>query len=148
MNDRFPELKIEHLTDGMGDGLILLEQDSSGNIDRVAIHPVQLRYMAEKMGLMESSAPQTQKTIATLTRRLLVLRERIDSLADYMRNHSDHKHADLSFETMHINATADIAAEFVAELDDVQTVTEPPERAPERVEPSAGTDTRQMSIDA
>ena len=74
MNDSFPELKIEHLTDGMGDGLILLEQNSSGNIDRVAIHPVQLRYMAEKMGLVESSDPQAQKTIATLTRRLHVLR--------------------------------------------------------------------------
>ena len=112
MNDSFPELKIEHLTDGMGDGLILLEQNSSGNIDRVAIHPVQLRYMAEKMGLVESSDPQAQKTIATLTRRLHVLRDRIGFLADWMAKHSDHKHADLSFELTHLDTMADLAHEF------------------------------------
>ena len=36
MHDSLPILKIEHLIDGMGDGLILLEQDSSGNIDQTA----------------------------------------------------------------------------------------------------------------
>ena len=148
MNDSFPELKVKHLTDGMGDGLILFEQDSSGNIDRVAIHPVQLRYMAEKMGLMESSAPQTQKTIATLTRRLLVLRERTDHMAYWLANHSDSKHADLLYEQTYATATADIADEFCAELEGVQACTEPSKQAPERVEPPAGTDTRQMSIDA
>ena len=131
-----------------GDQITLTQQTDYSEPDMVMLHPWQLRAVCEQFGLIASCGPAAAKTIATLTRRLLVLRDRIDSLADYMRNHSDHKHADLSFETMHINATADIAAEFVAELDDVQTVTEPPERAPERVEPSAGTDPRQQSIDA
>lgn len=83
-----------------------------------------------------------------MQRRLLVLRDRIDELAGYLCKHSDHKHADLSYEMTYANATADIAAEFVAEFDDVQVGTEPPKRAPERVKPSSGADTRQMLIEA
>lgn len=36
MSDSFPERKIDHLIDAIGDGLILLEQDSSVNIDQMA----------------------------------------------------------------------------------------------------------------
>jgi hypothetical protein len=97
MNDYIPELKIE-LDDGSGDGLILLEQDCGGNVDRVAIHLVHLRYMAEKCGLIATSDPTAQRTIATLARRLVLLRDRIDHLGSYLANHSDHRHADLSYE--------------------------------------------------
>lgn len=89
MNDSIPDLKIEMMDDGQGDGLILLEQDSGGNIDRVAIHPIHLRYMPEKMGLLESSDPTAQKTIATLQRRMLVLYERIEHLSDWLHKLSD-----------------------------------------------------------
>ena len=84
------------IADEQGDGLILLEQDSRGNIDRVAIHPLHLRYMAEKMGLIETSDPTAQKTIAALQRRMLALRDRIENLSEWMAKYSDHKHADLS----------------------------------------------------
>lgn len=145
VKDNIPELNIELMEDKQG-SLILLEQDSGGNLDRIAIHPIHIRYMAEKFGLIPTSDPQAARTIATLERRLRVLRDRIDELADYLSNHSDRKHADLSYEMTYANATADIAAEFVAELDGV--LTEPPKQAPERVNPSACADTRQMSIDA
>lgn len=118
MNDSIPDLKIELMADGQGDGLILLEQDSGGNIDRVAIHPIHLRYMAEKMGLIESSDPTAQKTIATLKRRMVALRDRIVSLADWMARHSDHKHADLSHETTQLDAMADLAREWCHDLDE------------------------------
>lgn len=116
MNDNIPELKIECMADGIGAGLILLEQDSGGNLDRVAIHPIHLRYMAEKFGLVESSDPQAHKTIAMLTRRLHLLRDRMDHLVYWLANHSDNEHADLSYETTYARATADIATEFCAEL--------------------------------
>lgn len=115
--ENIPDVTIELMTGTTG-GLILLEQDSGGNTDRVAIHPIHLRYMAEKFGLVATSDPLAQKTIAMLTRRLHLLRERIDSLADWLVNHSDHKHADLSYELTYANATADIAAEYCAELGD------------------------------
>jgi hypothetical protein len=118
LNDNIPELKIEFMADGMGDGLILLEQDSCGNIDRVAIHPIHLRYMAEKMGLVETSDPSAHKTIAMLTRRLQLLNHRIQHLDNWLRNYSDSKHADLTYEQTYSGGTADMATEFCIELDD------------------------------
>ena len=68
------------------------------------------------MGLIEANDPTAQQTIATLTRRLLVLTGRIDHLAYWLTHHSDSKHADLSYEQDYAIATADIAEEFCAEL--------------------------------
>jgi hypothetical protein len=117
MNDNIPELKIELMDDSAG-SLILLEQDSCGNIDRVAIHPIHLRYMAEKFGLVETSDPQAQKTITMLSRRMMALRDRIVYLSEWMAKHSDHKHADLSFEMTQINALEDVATEWCMDFDD------------------------------
>ncbi|WP_292935530.1 hypothetical protein [Noviherbaspirillum sp.] len=117
-NDSIPDLKIERMNDGIGDGLILLEQDNSGNVDRVAIHPLHLRYMAEKFGLIETSDPQAARTIAILKRRMWMLRDRIDHLHNWLVNHSDHKHADLTYEVTYATATADIANEFCAEMEE------------------------------
>src|ERR1035437_5352626 len=113
--ENIPELNIEMMDDSAG-SLIILEQDSGGNLDRVAIHPIHLRYMAEKFGLIETSDPLAQKTIATLTRRLHLLRDRVDFLADYLANNSDSDHADLSYAQTYVRATADIADEYCAEL--------------------------------
>ena len=118
MNDSIPDLKIELMDDGLGDGLILLEQDSCGNIDRVAIHPIHLRYMAEKMGLVPSSDLQAAKTIATLQRRMAALRDRIENLADWMAKYSDHKHADLSHETTQPDEMADLAREWCHDFEE------------------------------
>jgi hypothetical protein len=127
MNDYIPALKIE-IDDGSGDGLILLEHDYSGNVDRVLIHPVQIRHIAEQCGLVETSDPTAQRAIATLARRLGLLHRRIDHLSDWLQNHSDHEHADLSYERIYAAATADIAAECCADLDQF---------APKSSEPSA-----------
>lgn len=120
MNDNIPDLKIEMLNDGQGDGLILLEQDSGGNIGRVAIHPIHLRYMAEKMGLLESSDPTANKTITTLQRRMVALRDRIENLSDWMARFSDHRHADLSHETTRLTAMADLAREWCCEFEELE----------------------------
>lgn len=122
MNDSIPDLKIELMNDSHG-SLILLEQDSGGNIDRVAIHPIHLRHMAEKMGLIESSDPTAQKTIATLQRRMGALRDRIESLADWMAQYSDHRHADLSHETTQLNAMADLSREWCHDFKESEQAT-------------------------
>ena len=138
MNDTIPELKIELMADGKGDGLILLEQDSGGNIDRVAIHPIHLRYMAEKMGLVVSSDPTAAKTIATLQRRMVALRDRIESLADWMALHSDHKHADLSHETTQLAAMEDLAREWCCDFEgDTARVVHPDTPEPTQTKPTA-----------
>ena len=118
-------LKAEWIEDSEGRAIMLTQVDGSGynEASTVLLNPWQLRAVCEQYGIIASD-PQLAKTIATLQRRLLVLRDRIDNLAEYLCKHSDHKHADLSFEMTFANATADIAAEFVAELDGVQPCQE------------------------
>lgn len=148
------EIIAEWLEDKHGRAIMLTQPDNGGydEAPSILISPWQLREVCEKFDPNGTSDPQAAKTIATLTRRLLVLRDRIDELADYLCTHSDHKHADLSYEMTYANATADIAAEFIAELDDVPVITEvpskQPKQAPERTKQKTGADTRQLSIDA
>lgn len=119
------ELTAEWVNDNQGKAIMLTQPaDNYDEPGTVLIHPWQLRAVCEQFGIIASD-PQAAKTIATLTRRLMVLRDRIDHLADYLANHSDSKHADLSFEQSYATATADIADEFCAELMD----TEPPGNA-------------------
>lgn|SRR5690606_20506332 len=115
-SDQIPGLTIEHVDDG-GGGLIVLEQEGCGSTDRVALHPIHLRYLAEKFGLVESSDVQAQKTIATLRRRLAMLNSRVAHLARYLADCSDHEHADLMYETTYARATADLSAEYCAEFE-------------------------------
>jgi len=122
-----------------GDEITLTQQTDYSEPDIVTLHPWQLRAVCEEFGLIASD-PTTAKHIATLERRLLVLADRVGHLADYLITQSVSQHADLSYEQTYAEATADLASEFVAELDSAQTGTEPPEQALERVEPPAGTD--------
>lgn len=118
MNHCIPDLKIEHATDGTDASLIFLEQDSGvGEVDRIAVHRVHLRFMAEKLGLAPSSDAPAQAAIASLTRKVRVLHARIQHLDNWLTHHSDGRHADLSYEQAYSGATADIADEFCAELD-------------------------------
>ena len=72
---------------------------------------------AEQFGIIASD-PQAAKTIATLQRRMVKLRERIDDLADWMAKHSDHEHADLSYETTQLRALQDLAGEWCADFEE------------------------------
>ena len=143
------ELNAETFTDDNGPVIFLTQpKDYCNEPDKICLHPWQLWAVCEKFGIFESSDPQAQKTIATLTRRLLLLRERVDHMAYWLANHSDTQHADLGYEQTYATATADIAGEFCAELEGVQPCTELQEQASKPVKTLAGTDTRQMSIDA
>ena len=134
MHDKIPSLNIELMDDGIGDGLIILEQDDNcGDVHSLVIHPIHLRYMAEKMGLVETSDPTAHKTIAMLTRRLLELNERIQHLDYFLNNHSDTRHASLDYEQSYAGATADIAREFCTDLVDMAS----PMAQPVKVAPTA-----------
>lgn len=119
LNDNIPDLNIEFMNDGKGEGLILLSQFTGEDDICVSIHPVHLRYMAEKMGLIETSDPAARKTITTLTRRLQLLNCRIQHLDNWLRTLPDSDQADLTYEIGFSGGTSDMAAEFCAELDDV-----------------------------
>jgi hypothetical protein len=144
------ELTAEWLDDDQGRAIMLTQADGSGcnEASTILLSPWQLRAVCEKFDLLATSDPQAAKHIATLERRLRLLRDRINHLGEYLALHSDSEHADLSYEQTYATATADIADEFCAELEGVQACTEPPKQTHTPGKPSTGTDPRQMSIDA
>lgn len=119
MTDKLTQhhLTAERIADEDGEAIRLTQQeDSCYDPDTIVIHPWQLRAVCEQLAIIPSDQ-QSAKTIATLTRRLGLLRDRIDHLASYLANHPDAKHADLSYEQTYATATADLANEFCEELE-------------------------------
>lgn len=113
-------VKAEWLNDKHGPAILLTQQDDYSEPNTVLMHPWQLRGVADHYGLVTAD-PQAAKTIATLQRRMLALRDRIDALGDYMTNFSDHKHADLSHELASITMLAELADEWCADFQDAPT---------------------------
>ena len=112
--ESIPELKIERMADQHGT-LILLEQDSGGNVDRVAIHPIHLRYLAEQFGLVETSDPGGARTIVALQRRFRLLQSRITHLAKWLAS-SEHEQAGMDYAIAHAEATAAMVDEFCVDM--------------------------------
>src|SRR5690606_19109296 len=78
-DENIPSLKIEPCEDGT----VMLEQDWCGNVDRVSIHPIHLRFMAEKLGMVPAVTAQEMEQAhrsSTWERRLRVLCSRIERL--------------------------------------------------------------------
>lgn len=113
-------IKAKWQNDEHGPGILLTQQSDYSEPDTVLMHPHQLRALCEHFGLMTAD-PQAAKTITTLQRRMLALRDRIDDLGHYMTHHSDHKHADLSHELNTINMLAELADEWCADFEDTPT---------------------------
>ena len=126
MNAQAPDLTHFSLkTERMNEHILLTQRNAQGEPNEVRLHPWQLRAACEHFGLLTAD-PQAAKTIATLQRRMLALRDRIDALGNYLTNCSDHEHADLTHELITIRAMVELADEWCADFED------PPE-APARV---------------
>lgn len=118
-------LTAEEVNDEHGQAILLTQQDGIEEPQSVLVHPWQLRAVCEGFGIIASDA-QTAKTIATLQRRMTGLHERIGALAEWMTQHSDHRHADLTYETTQLQALLDLAREWCADFgDDDQTEADP-----------------------
>lgn len=110
-------LTVEEVEDSYGKAIMLTQSsDGYNEPDTVLLHPWQLRAVCEELGVIAADE-QAAKTIATLRRRMLVLRGRIDQLAQWMAQRSDHNRADLSHEMTSINALADLAGEWCVDFD-------------------------------
>ena len=109
-------LTAETVNDKHGRAILLTQQDGIDEPQCVLVHPFQLRAVCEQFGIIASD-PQAAKAIATLQRRMVGLHERIDALAEWMAKHSDHAHADLSYETTQLHALQDLAREWCADFD-------------------------------
>lgn len=128
------EIIAEWLDDDQGRAIMLTQHDGSGcnEPSTILMDPWQLREICERFGQVAPDH-QAARTITTLTRRLLVLADRIEHLAHHLTNHSDHMHADLDYEQTYATATADIATEFCVDLMD----TAPPAPASYKPDVSA-----------
>ena len=114
-------LTAEHFTDDNGPAIMLTQQEGIEDSDTILVHPWQLRAACEHLGLIAGDQ-RAEKTIASLQRRMVALRDRIDTLHHYLVNHSDHKHADLSYEVTYATACIDIADEFCADFESTAEV--------------------------
>lgn len=103
------------------DGGINLEQDAGcGDVERITLHPIHVRLLAEQAGILApSSNIEADRTIARLCRQMRLLLERINYLDDWLHTCSDTAHADLSYEQTYSMATWELAREFVDDLPDV-----------------------------
>lgn len=118
MNENIPNLNIEFQSFKDTGDQILLEQDNCLDyVDRITIHPIHLRYMAEKLGLVASSDAQVHSVIESLQRRLVTLKDRVDHLTDYLTRLSDDKHANLDYERTYSRASSDIAEQFCMDIE-------------------------------
>lgn len=110
-------LSAEQVNDEHGTAIMLTQQDGIEEMQTILLHPWQLRAVCEQFGILSSDS-QAAKTIATLQRRMVGLRERIDDLDNWLTHHSDHQHADLSHELASIGALADLAREWCADFEE------------------------------
>lgn len=113
----FHHVTAELINDEYGNAVILTQQDDMHE-STVLIHPLQLRYFAERFAGMEPAGWMISQPVKTLARRLRNLAFHIDLLCDYIKHCSDHKHADLSFELVKVTALTEMADEFCADLPD------------------------------
>ena len=110
-------LSAEAVNDQHGRAILLTQQDGIDEPQCVLVHPFQLREVCEQFGIIASD-PQAAKSIATLQRRIQGLHERIEAAADWMTQHSDQRHADLTYGITQLQALRDIAREWCADIAD------------------------------
>jgi hypothetical protein len=117
-----PCLKIDRDGDGPDEPL-LLEQECSGNIDRISLHPSQVRLLAERMGFLPEHSDDANRIIARLSRHLRILAERIDLLDDMMLNIGAKGRESVDEECAYSAASWQLANEFVNDLPVTRHVT-------------------------
>lgn len=111
------DLVAEEVNDEHGHAILLTQQDGLEEPRSVIAHPWQLRAVCEHFGIVASDE-QAAKTVQTLQRRMKGLLGRIEHLAEWMTNHSDQRHADLTYEITLLQALQDLASEWCGDFAD------------------------------
>lgn len=122
---KIPELSIERTNDGL---IELEQQNGLDEPDRIQIHPLHLRHMAESLGLvreMSASEADALRMVDKLARRLRVLHGRIEQVQKWFADNKDLDCADITVEYWFNDATLDLANEFLAEVEESRAVVTP-----------------------
>lgn len=130
MNEFIPHLSIETLDNGN----LRLENETVGDSYVVDLHPIHVRLLAERLGLIaipsEPSADQPTlaeqaRDIDRLKRNMLRVRQHALQLQHKFANDADWKHADLTFEMGLINSLVDLLDMAVDDFADDFTSHDP-----------------------
>jgi hypothetical protein len=98
-----------------GDSVEVEQGAGFGDVASVTIHKSQLRLLAAEMGLMHGDLNAWQR-VATLERRLCVLRDRIATLDGYLHEDLARDQADLPHLCTFSDGTFTLADEWCADL--------------------------------
>lgn len=122
--ESIPHLNIEVLADGV----IRLENESMGDSYVVDVHPMHLRLMAEKLGLVREATASDMPLLRDLgryKRALLMLRDRAEQLYQNIFNLSQSGIEGLGVEVAQSVALADFASHICSEFEDDFTAERP-----------------------
>ncbi len=128
MNDEIQNLTISLTTAGM---IELEQQNGLDEPDRIEVHPIHLRHMAEKLGLvreLSASDAELRRDLGRYKRALLMLRDRAEQLHKNICGLSQLGHEDMGIEVAQSAALADFAEHVCIEFEDqfeAQTETPP-----------------------
>jgi len=123
MNEHIPHVNIQSLDNGN----LRLENESVGDSYIVDLHPIHVRFLAERLGLIPSPAEPNidQPTLAEqaldldrLKRNMLRVREHSLQLQHKFATGADWQHADLTFEMGLINSLVDLLDMAVGDFAD------------------------------
>ena len=164
-NDTLPHLNIEVLENGC----IRLENESMGDSYLVDLHPIHLRYIAEKMGLIaETSATDAEllrtergqvadlkRTLDRYKRALLAIRERSEQLYDNIYRRSQEDDMDVGIEIAQAAALSDFSEHICVEFENEFTATggHPGDKTSKAgaqisaLKASPGTESRQLAME-
>lgn len=127
MKEEIPHLNIEVLATGT----IRLENESMGDNYVVDVHPIHLRLMAEKMGLVREvsgSGAELLRDLGRYKRALLMIRDRAEQLHQNILGLSQLGNEEMGIEVAQSAALADMTDHICIEFENDFT-TEPPELA-------------------
>lgn len=131
------EFNAEWVDDKHGPAIMFTQSDGYCEPQTVLAHPWQFRAVCEHFGILPTGDEQARRSIATLTRRLTTLADRIGEVREYVARFSDHEHADLHVELAMLNSLGDLADEWARDAEPLLGSAGPQE-APERAESTAG----------
>lgn len=114
----FPDLSIKFEIDANGDGLIFLEQYADGETESTVMHTLHLRYMAEKLGLVNAISAEDAKAKITFKRRMRTLRRKMNDLSACLEGEPHTGEVDVRRAVMLAESTGDLVHEYCEEMDD------------------------------
>lgn len=131
VTDTMYGLEIEVLIDGS----VGLEADAgSGEVERIMLHPAQLRWIAESAGLLRAPAtpdlqapsiPELERTITRLQRALLMARLQAEELRSDLQLVAGQGHEMLDIEIAHAQSMEDFLCFVCGEFEDEFTNPSP-----------------------